>query len=109
MKKSSPPFQTYIMEPYELVGDGVCPDIALKVDVVPWSLPVILTIVDVIVINIILVIDDIGVIDVISCYWHHYWWYPPVRRLSGSKEAPSRKETCGLSEKTVSIFLAFKC
>ena len=26
------------MEPYELVGDRVCPDIALKVDVVPWPL-----------------------------------------------------------------------
>lgn len=60
------PFQTYIMEPYELVGDGIRPDVALKVDVVPWPLPVIVTILDVVVIDVILVIDDIDVIDDIN-------------------------------------------
>ena len=97
------------MEPYELVGNGIRPDVALKVDVVSWPLLVIVTIGDVVVIVVILVIDDVNVIDDINAIddigviWSLL--NPPVRRLSGSKEAPSRKETWGLSAKTVSIFL----
>ena len=39
------PVQTYIMEPYQLVGDWVCPDVAFKVDVVPCAQVVVVIIV----------------------------------------------------------------
>ena len=40
------------MEPYELVGDWICPDVALKVDVVPCA-PVVIATTNIIVVKII--------------------------------------------------------